>query len=114
MREKTAGRHLRNNGYIRAIIRDHFGVSEAQRQESNDLARRRLNQFHREVPEIESLKKLGTEALHRGDLQGLSEVIVRLRAATENFSDLGKRRARSVVEILEAGQQSLQKGLSQG
>ena len=107
VREKSAGRRLKSNGYIRAIIRDHFGVREAERQESENLARRRMKQFKREVQEIDSLKRLGMEALSKYDLQGLSKVSDRLRAMSKNFSDLGKRRARSMLEFLEGGERSL-------
>ena len=105
--EKSAGRRLKSNGYIRAIIRDHFGVSEAERQESENLARRCMKQFTREAQEIDSLKRLGMEALKKYDLQGLSKVSDRLRAMSKNFSDLGKRPARSMLEFLEAGERSL-------
>ena len=114
VRQKSAGRRLKSNGYIRAIIRDHFGVSEAERQESENLAPRRMKQFKREMQEIDPLKRLGMEALRKYDLQGLSKVSDRLRAMSKNLSDLGKRQARSMLEFLEAGHESLQKELNQG
>ena len=84
VRQKSAGRRLKSNGYIRAIIRDHFGVREAQRQELDKLARGLWNKFRREVAEIDPLKRQGKEALGQHDLQGLSEAIVCLRVASEN------------------------------